>query len=77
MAYTPRMEWTKTARDQWRCEVAPDARFTLKAFIKGDGRWTWEVFSGATENPMASGHVGSLGAAKNASEGFLTRAGYT
>jgi len=71
------MEWSKTGRDQWRCQVPPDARFTLKAQIKGDGRWTWEVFAGTAENPMASGIVNSLGAAKNAGEGFLIRAGYT
>jgi hypothetical protein len=71
------MEWSKTARDQWQCEVPPDARFIVKARIKGDGRWTWEVFAGAAENPTASGIVNSLGAAKNASEGFLKRAGYT
>ncbi len=70
------MQWTKTGRDQWICQVPPDARFTLKASIKGDGRWSWEVYAGAAEDPMATGIVGSLGAAKNAMEGFLKRAGH-
>lgn len=70
------MDWSKTAPDQWKCEVPPDARFTLKAYIKGDGRWWWEVYAGTTDRPMAAGIVGSLGAAKNASEGFLKRAGH-
>jgi hypothetical protein len=68
------MQWAKKARDQWHCEVPPAARFTLKASIMGDGRWTWEVFAGTAVNPTATGIVGSLGAAKNASEGFLKRA---
>jgi hypothetical protein len=70
------MHWTKSGPDQWICRIPPDARFTLKAFIKGDGRWTWEVYSGATLDPMASGIVGSLNAAKNAMEGFLKRSGH-
>jgi len=76
MAYTPRMHWNKTGPDQWICFVPPAARFTLKAVIKGDNRWTWEVYSGATEDPMATGIVNSLNAAKNAMEGFLKRSGH-
>jgi hypothetical protein len=71
------MKWIKTGPDQWRCEVPPDARFTLKAFAKGDGRWTWEIYAAAATGPMAAGIVNSLGAAKNAIEGFMTRAGHT
>jgi hypothetical protein len=67
------MDWTKTDRDQWRCEVPPDGRFILKASIMGDRRWTWEVYSGTAVNPMATGIVSSLGAAKNACEGFIKR----
>jgi hypothetical protein len=70
------MKWTKGAADQWICRVPPDARFTMKAFAKPDGRWSWEVFAGAAESPMATGIVGSLGAAKNAAEQFLKRAAY-
>jgi hypothetical protein len=74
MAYTaPRMEWTKTAPDTWRREVPPDAQFTLKAAMMRDRRWTWEVYAGAAERPMATGIVNSLGAAKNACEGFIKR----
>ena len=71
------LRWIKTGRDGWICRVPPAARFTLKAFPKGDGRWSWEVFSAATVDPMATGIVGSLGAARNATELFLKRSGYT
>ena len=70
------LHWTKTGPDQWISHLPPAARFTLKTFIKGDGRWTWEVYSGTTEDPMATGIVGSLNAARNAIEGFLKRAGH-
>jgi hypothetical protein len=70
------MHWTKAANDQWICRVPPNARFTLKALAKADGRWSWEVFSGDTEAPMATGIVGSVGAAKNATELFLKRLGH-
>ena len=71
------MEWKKIARDQWICEVPPDARFTLKAFMKGDLRWSWEAFMKGTEAARASGIVNSLNAAKNASEQYLKKSGYT
>lgn len=71
------LKWTKTGPDQWRCVVPPAARFTLKALIKGDGRWTWEVYAGTAENPMATGIVSTLGAAKHATGMFLTKAGHT
>ena len=70
------MQWTKAGRDQWVCRVPPDARYTLKAFIKGDGRWSWEVFAGAAHSPMATGIAGNVGAAKKTAELFVTRAGY-
>ena len=70
------MKWTKGAVDQWICRVPPNARFTLKTLAKPDGRWSWEVFSGAADSPMATGIVSSFGAAKNAAEQFLKRAGY-
>jgi hypothetical protein len=68
--------WTKGAANHWLCRVPPEARFTLKVFPKGDGRWSWEVFSGTTPDPMATGIVNSLGAAKAATERFLKSAGY-
>jgi hypothetical protein len=71
------LKWVKVGADHWKCQVPPAARFTLNAIIKGDGRWTWEVFAGAAERPMASGIVTSLGGAKHAAGMFLTKAGYT
>ena len=39
-------------------------------------RWSWEVFSGDADSPMATGIANSLGAAKNVAEQFVKRAGY-
>jgi hypothetical protein len=75
-AYTAAMQWTKAGLDQWICRVPPDARFTLKAFVKGDGRWSWEVFAGVTKSPMATGIAANMGAAKKTAEQFVTRAGF-
>jgi hypothetical protein len=67
------MQWTKTAADEWCCKVPPEACFTLKATLMGDRRWTWEVYTGGNVNPTATGIVSTLGAAKNACEGFIKR----
>nr|AYM52571.1 hypothetical protein [Aetherobacter rufus] len=75
-AYTPAMHWTRAGRDQWICQIPPDARFTLKAFVKGDGRWSWEVFAGVAKSPMATGIAGNVGAAKKTAEQFVTRSGF-
>ena len=72
---TPAFRWTKTGDNRWLCR-ALEGRFVLKVAPKGDGRWTWEAFAKDADDPMASGIVGSVGAAKNAAEQFLTRAGY-
>ena len=74
--YTRAMQWTKAAGDQWICRVPPGARFTLKVIPRSDRRWSWEVFSGDADSPMATGIANSLGAAKNVAEQFVKRAGY-
>nr|AYM52541.1 hypothetical protein [Aetherobacter fasciculatus]AYM52591.1 hypothetical protein [Aetherobacter sp.]AYM52640.1 hypothetical protein [Aetherobacter sp.] len=71
------MHWNRAGVDQWICRVPSEApQYTLKAFIKGDGRWSWEVFAGAAKSPMATGIAGNVGAAKKTAEQFLTRSGY-
>lgn len=70
------LRWTKAGPDQWVCLVPPDARFTLKAGVIGDGRWGWKIFAGAAENAMASGIVSSFGAAKQAMRNFMVKQGY-
>jgi hypothetical protein len=67
-AYTAAIQWTRAGRDQWICRLPPDARYTLKVFVKGDGRWSWEVFAGAALSPMATGIAGNVGAAKKTAE---------
>jgi hypothetical protein len=56
--------------------LPPDARYTLKVYVKGDGRWSWEVFAGAALSPMATGIASNVGGAKKTAELFVTRAGY-
>ena len=69
------MQWTRAGIDQWICRLPPDARYTLKVFVKGDGRWSWEVFAGTTKSPMATGIAANVGGAKKTAELFVTRAG--
>jgi hypothetical protein len=69
------MHWTKGAGDEWTCKCRPDTQFTLKVTPKGDGRWSWSVFSGEAVNPMATGIARNLGAAKNVAEQFVKRNG--
>jgi hypothetical protein len=71
----PALRWTKAEGDRWVC-AAVGGRFNLKASPKGDGRWTWEAFAAGADDPMASGIVSSLPAAKNAAQQFLQRAGF-
>ena len=66
------IEWKKAAGDLWSASVPP---FSLKIQPKGDGRWSWEIYSGDTPNPTASGVRPSLGAAKTATELFVKRSG--
>ena len=68
------MQWKKTG-EQWSAHVPEGARFTAKIGPKGDGRWTWAVFAGASPNPTATGVSGNLGAAKRTVEEFLKRSG--
>ncbi len=70
------MEWTKVPPETFVCKVPPDARFTCKASRMADLRWTWMIYQGAAVDPMASGMVSSLGAAKHMMESFLKKKGY-
>lgn len=42
----------------------------------GDGRWTWQVTKDGSQNPMASGVAGSLGAAKTVAAQLVSRSGF-
>jgi hypothetical protein len=64
--------WKRSAGDVWSASLPP---FALKIQPKGDGRWTWEIYSGETPNPTASGVRSSLGAAKTTVEQFVKRSG--
>lgn len=72
------MEWTKGAPaisgkgNAWHTKAGP---FTLNVVPKGDGRWNWSVLKEGTTNPVASGVVSSLGAAKTATENYVNRSG--
>ncbi len=66
-----KLQWSKGAGDLWTCVVEP---FSLRVAPKGDGRWNWQIFKGAT-NPTASGVASSLGAAKTVTEQFVKRSG--
>lgn len=70
------MKWTKLADDRWVSIIDPDARFTLKANRKPDGRWGWEIFAGAARNAMATGIVSTIGDAKHQMEQFLKKKSY-
>jgi len=67
------MKWAKDDQDRWIRRIDPDARFTLIATAKGDGRWSWAVFQGTTDNPMATGIASNLGAAKATMDLFIQR----
>ncbi len=67
------LSWKKDAGGTWISRIDPDARFTLKAIPKGDGRWSWAVYAGATEAPMATGVANNIGAAKNTMEQLVKR----
>jgi hypothetical protein len=66
------MKWSKSAGDVWTWRGGP---FSLRVSPKGDGRWTWAVFSGEAQNPTATGIGSSLGAAKSTAEQFVKRSG--
>lgn len=65
------LHWKKAGSKQWACEV--DTRFSLRADLMGDGRWTWKIFAAGNSAAMASGIVNSPGAAKHAMENFLKK----
>ena len=69
------MNWTKAGKDQFICK-SPDGRFTMKASVKGDHRWSWEVCAAGNDSAMATGVANNAGAAKAAAELFAKRAGY-
>lgn len=49
--------------------------FVANVMPKGDGRWSWEVFSDGAVNPQATGVAASTGAAKTAAEQLVKRSG--
>ncbi|HVH44415.1 MAG TPA: hypothetical protein VM925_18810 [Labilithrix sp.] len=65
------MKWTKKG-DAFRASEGP---FIANVAPKGDGRWNWEVFADAQDNPTATGVRSSLGGAKSAAELFIQRSG--
>lgn len=66
------MKWTSDGKDRFVCR-SPDGRFTLKASIKGDHRWSWEVFAEGNDSAMATGVANNAGGAKAAAELFVKR----
>ena len=66
------IQWTKSPGDLWSGAIGP---FTIKVKPQGDGRWAWQIFSGETVNPMATGLARSLGAAKAVVLQFVNRSG--
>jgi hypothetical protein len=69
------MQWTKSGKDQFTCK-SPDGHFTMKASIKGDHRWSWEVCAAGKDSAMASGVANNVGGAKAAAELFVKRQGF-
>jgi hypothetical protein len=67
------IQWTrKQPGEIWSGTAGP---FLLKVEPKGDGRWTWHVFTDNAQNPTATGVASSLGGAKNVIEQFVKRSG--
>jgi hypothetical protein len=66
------IQWTKKPGDVWSGVAGP---FVLKIEPKGDGRWSWHVFTGDAPNATATGVASSLGSAKNVTEQFVKRSG--
>ena len=67
------MAWAKGTGDvSLTASVGP---FVLEILPKGDGRFSWRIFSGGAPNPTATGIAGSLAAAKNVTEQFVKRSG--
>ena len=66
------INWRKGAGELLTAEVGP---FKVTVAPQGDGRWAWEIHSGDTPNPAATGIARSLGAAKNVVEQFVNRSG--
>jgi hypothetical protein len=67
------MKWTKDGAN-WISRVG-DGVFTMKALLKPDGRWDWEVYPRDGRYAIAGGIVNSLGAAKTICENFVNRSG--
>ncbi len=70
------MSWREDAKGRWVRVVEPDASFTLVATPKGDGRWSWAVYRGGAQSPMATGIANKLNAARSTAEQFLKGAGF-
>ena len=67
------IKWKK-ARDG-KSVTATAGPLTLELTQTGDGRWSWQVKKDGTQNPMATGVAGSLGAAKTVTAQFASRSG--
>lgn len=72
LANSVQCSWTKSAIGLLSSRMGP---LLLKVEPKGDGRWSWQVFNGDAQNPMATGVASSLGAAKTVTEQFARRSG--
>jgi hypothetical protein len=64
----------KKARDG-KSVTAVVGPLTLDLSQTGDGRWSWRVMKAGTQNPIATGVAGSLGAAKTVTAQFAMRSG--
>lgn len=68
------IKWKK-ARDG-KSVTAVVGPLSIELTQTGDGRWSWQVKKDGTQNPMASGVAGSLGAAKTVTAQFASRSGF-
>jgi len=59
--------------DAWTAVVGP---LSVTIEPRGDGRWAWNIHTGDTPNPTATGLASSLAAAKNVVEQYVKRSGH-
>jgi hypothetical protein len=68
------IKWKKS-RDG-KAVTAVAGPLSIELSQTGDGRWSWQVKKDGTQNPMASGVAGSLGAAKTVTAQLVNRSGF-
>jgi hypothetical protein len=68
------MDWSKQ-KDAFVAQAGDPVIFTARVRPRGDGRWVWEIFQGATTTVIATGILASLGAARTAANNFVSRSG--